>query len=149
MDKNFEKLMKSVETFMKGLDEFREDFEKLVKEETGKTLEELAKMPTETDEQKEEFINLMKKLKDAVDKKGNKKDKGADFSGNYIKIKGGKGFTSFEGSGNSATLIHMLVQGIATVLSRNTSLDDDRLNEFGKLLTDELKTIYKKIKEEN
>ena len=58
MDKNFEKLMKSVETFMKGLDEFREDFEKLVKEETGKTLEEIANMPTETDEQKEEFVNF-------------------------------------------------------------------------------------------
>ena len=150
MEKDFEKLMDNVRIFVKGLEEFKNDFEKLVKEETGLTLEELAKMPTETDEEKEKFLELMKKLKKAVDKKvEDKKEDKADFSGNFIKIKGGKGFTSFEGRGESATLIHMLVQGVATVLARNTSLDNDGLNEFGKMFTDELKTIYNKIKEEN
>ena len=143
MDKDFEKLIKSL---MKDVKEFTNSFGKIVEDATGKDLDELMEMPTETDEEKKAFLKEIKKIKDKLDEITDKKENDVhDFSEEFIKIKGGKTYTSFEAKGNPVDLLHMLAQGVATIMyknGKNKPFSDKDFEEFSKMYMDEVKSIY-------
>lgn len=81
MEKDLDNLM---ENLMKVVKDFTEAFDKASKEATGKTLDEIIKMPVETPEEKKAFVEELLKIKEKLDGK-----KPCDFEGQYVKITGG------------------------------------------------------------
>ena len=136
MDKDFEKLLDRLND---TLNEIGSEFEKLTKDATGKTLKEIMDMPVETTEEKRAFVDELMKIKNKLD--GEKK---CNFKGQYIKITGGESCTSFEACGNNVDLLHMLAQGVATILEK-ASIKKEDIDEFLKLFSDEIKNMIDKM----
>lgn len=139
MEKDFEKLLEDLNKVVDGMGDLMKEFEKDVKKATGKTLDEIIAMPVNTPEERQAFVDELMKVRKMMT--GEKK---CNFKGQYIKITGGESCTSFEASGNSVDLFHMLAQGVATVLSRQ-NLDEKDTDEFLKLFSDEIKEMIKKM----
>ncbi len=139
MEKDLDKLMKDLNKVMSEMGDMFKEFKKDVKEATGKTLEEIMAMPVDTPEERQAFVDELMKVRKMMT--GEKK---CNFKGQYIKITGGESCTSFEASGNSVDLLHMLAQGVATVLERQ-KLDEKDTDEFLKLFSDEIKEMIKKM----
>lgn len=137
MEKDFDKLMKDLKYVMDEMGDMFEEFKKDVKKATGKTLDEIMAMPVDTPEEKKAFIDELEKVKHSIEKTDTH-----DFTGNYIKMKGGRHCTSFEANGSSSDLLHMLCQGLATVIQRANS-DEDKQNELLELVVKETKNMIK------
>lgn len=139
MEKDFEKLLDSLNKVVEGMGDLMKEFEEDVKKATGKTLNEIMDMPVNTPEERQAFVDELMKVRKMMT--GEKK---CNFKGQYIKITGGESCTSFEASGNNIDLLHMLAQGVATVLERQ-HLDEKDTDEFLKLFSDEIKNMIKKM----
>lgn len=137
MEKDFEKLMKELNNLMNEMGDMFKEFEKDVKKSTGKTLDEIMDMPVGTPEEKRAFVDELMKVKHTIEKTNTH-----DFTGNYIKIKGGRHCTSFEASGSTNDLLHMLCQGLATVIQRANS-NEDKQNKLLELIVKEVKNMIK------
>ena len=137
MEKDFEKLMKDLDNVMSEMGDIFKEFEKDVKKATGKTLDEIMDMPVDTLEEKKAFVDELMKIKHMMEKTDS-----PDFTGNYIKMKGGKHSNSFEASGSTSNLLHMLCQGLATVVQRANS-DEDKQNKLLELVVEEVKDMIK------
>lgn len=137
MDKDFEELTKSMDKVLESLKAISKDFDKLVKEATGKTLDEIMAMPVETVEERKAFVEELMKVKDAMNG-----EKVHNFDGQYIKISGGEHCTSFEAKGSKEDLIHMLAQGVCAMIN-NLGIKDDKVDEFIKIFTEEVKSMLK------
>lgn len=132
MEKDLDNLM---EDLMKVVKDFTEAFDKASKEATGKTLDEIIKMPVETPEEKKAFVEELLKIKEKLDGK-----KPCDFEGQYVKITGGKHCTSFEARGSKKDLIHLLAQGVSAAI-KNLELKEDKVDEFLDMFKDEVKEM--------
>lgn len=132
MEKDLDNLM---EDLMKVVKDFTEAFDKASKEATGKTLDEIIKMPAETPEEKKAFVEELLKIKEKLDGK-----KPCDFEGQYVKITGGKHCTSFEARGSKKDLIHLLAQGVSAAI-KNLELKEDKVDEFLNMFKDEVKEM--------
>ena len=132
MEKDLDNLM---ENLMKVVNDLTETFDKASKEATGKTFEEIIKMPVETPEEKKAFIDELLKIKEKLDGK-----KPCDFEGQYVKITGGKHCTSFEARGSKKDLIHLLAQGVSAAI-KNLELKEDKVDEFLNMFKDEVKEM--------
>ena len=137
MEKDFDKLMKDLKDLMDEMGNMIEEFKKDVKKATGKTLDEIMAMPVDTLEEKKAFIDELEKVKHSIEKTDTH-----DFTGNYIKMNGGKHCNSFEAKGSTCDLLHMLCQGLATVIQRANS-DEDKQNKLLELVVEETKNIIK------
>lgn len=136
-------LSEKFDEIMKDMGGFIEDLKETIESATGKSLEEIAKMPTSTDEEKAKFLDMMNKVKDAITSKVKEdKDKqGLDKS--FINITGGKHHSKIEACGKTCNLVNLLAQGLATVMARNMrGLSDERFKEFGKIFMEEVKDLY-------
>ena len=132
MKKDLDNLM---EDLMKAVNDFTETFDKASKEATGKTLEEIVKMPVDTPEEKKAFVEELLKIKEKLDGK-----KPCDFEGQYVKITGGKHCTSFEARGNKKDLIHLLAQGVSAAI-KNLEIKEDKVDEFLDMFKNEVKEM--------
>ena len=132
MEKDLDNLM---ENLMKVVNDLTETFDKDSKEATGKTLDEIIKMPVETPEEKKAFVEELLKIKEKLDGK-----KLCDFEGQYVKITGGKHCTSFEAKGSKTDVIHLLAQGVSAMI-KNLDLDKEKSKEFLNLFIDEVKSM--------
>ena len=132
MKKDLDNLM---EDLMKAVNDFTETFDKASKEATGKTLEEIVKMPVDTPEEKKAFVEELLKIKEKLDGK-----KPCDFEGQYVKITGGKHCTSFEARGNKNDLIHLLAQGVSAAI-KNLEIKEDKVDEFLDIFKNEVKEM--------
>ena len=132
MEKDLDNLM---ENLMKVVNDLTETFDKASKEATGKTLDEIIKMPVETPEEKKAFVEELLKIKEKLDGK-----KLCDFEGQYVKITGGKHCTSFEAKGSKTDVIHLLAQGVSAMI-KNLDLDKEKSKEFLNLFIDEVKSM--------
>lgn len=132
MEKDLDSLM---EDLMKVAKDFTEAFDKSSKEATGKTLDEIIKMPVETTEEKKAFVEELLKIKEKLDGR-----KLCNFDGNYVKITGGKHCTSFEAKGSKANIIHLLAQGVSAMI-KNLDLDEEKSKEFLNMFIDEVKEM--------
>ena len=132
MKKDMDNLM---EDLMKVVKDLTEKFDKDSKEATGKTFEEIIKMPVETTEEKKAFIEELLKIKEKLDGK-----KLCDFDGSYVKIAGGKHCTSFEAKGSKVDIIHLLAQGVSAMI-KNLDLDEEKSKEFLNMFIDEVKSM--------
>lgn len=132
MEKDLDNLM---EDLMKVVKDFTEAFDKASKEATGKTLDEIIKMPVETPEEKKAFVEELLKIKEKLDGK-----KPCDFEGQYVKITGGKHCTSFEARGSKKDLIHLLAQGVSAAI-KNLEIKEDKVDEFLNMFKDEVKEM--------
>lgn len=132
MEKDLDNLM---ENLMKVVNDFTETFDKASKEATGKTLEEIVKMPVDTPEEKKAFVEELLKIKEKLDGK-----KPCDFEGQYVKITGGKHRTSFEARGNKKDLIHLLAQGVSAAI-KNLEIKEDKVDEFLDTFKNEVKEM--------
>ena len=132
MEKDLDNLM---EDLMKVVKDFTEAFDKASKEATGKTFEEIIKMPVETPEEKKAFVEELLKIKEKLDGK-----KLCNFDGSYVKITGGKHCTSFEAKGSKTNVIHLLAQGVGAMI-KNLDLDKEKSKEFLNMFIDEVKAI--------
>ena len=94
-------------------------------------------MPVDTPEEKKAFVDELMKVKHMMEETDTH-----DFTGNYIKIKGGRHCTSFEANGSTSDLLHMLCQGVATVVQK-TCDEEDKQEELIKLFSDEVKNMIK------
>ena len=137
MEKDFDKLMKDLNNVMSEMRGMFKEFEKDVKKATGKTLDEIIAMPVDTPEEKKAFIDELMKIKHMIEKTDSH-----DFTGNYINMKGGRHCTSFEARGSEYDLVHMLCQGLATVIQR-ANIDEDKQNELLELVVKETKNMIK------
>ena len=137
MEKDFEKLMKDLKNVMSEMGDMFKEFEKDVKKATGKTLDEIMAMPVDTPEENKAFVDELMKVKHMMEETDTH-----DFTGNYIKIKGGRHCTSFEANGSTSDLLHMLCQGVATVVQK-TCDEEDKQEELIKLFSDEVKNMIK------
>jgi len=137
MEKDFEKLMKDLNNVMSEMGDMFKEFEKDVKKATGKTLDEIMAMPVDTPEEKKAFVDELMKVKHMMEETDTH-----DFTGQYIKMKGGRHCTSFEARGSNCDLLHMLAQGVATVVQR-TCDGEDKQEELIKLFSDEVKNMIK------
>ena len=137
MEKDFEKLIKDLDNVMSEMGDIFKEFEKDVKKATGKTLDEIIDMPVDTLEEKKAFVDELMKIKHMMEKTDS-----PDFTGNYIKMKGGKHSNSFEARGSTSNLLHMLCQGLATVVQRANS-DEDKQNKLLELVVEEVKDMIK------
>ena len=137
MEKDFDKLIKDLNKVMSEMGDIFEEFKKDVKKATGKTLDEIMAMPVDTLEEKKAFIDELEKIKHMTEKTDTH-----DFTGNYIKMKGGKHCNSFEANGSTCDLLHMLCQGLATVIQR-ANIDEDKQNELLELVVKETKSMIK------
>ena len=137
MEKDFEKLMKELKNVMSEMGDMFKEFEKDVNKATGKTLDEIMDMPVDTLEEREAFIDELIKVKHIIEKTDSH-----DFTGNHIKMEGGRHCTSFEASGSPSELIFMLCQGLATVIQRANS-DEDKQNKILELVVKEVKDMIK------
>lgn len=132
MEKDLDNLM---EDLMKVVKDFTETFDKASKDATGKTFEEIIKMPVETPEEKKAFVEELLKIKEKLDGK-----KLCNFDGSYVKITGGKHCTSFEAKGSKTNVIHLLAQGVGAMI-KNLDLDKEKSKEFLNMFIDEVKAI--------
>lgn len=132
MKKDMDNLM---EDLMKVVKDLNETFDKASKEATGKTFEEIIKMPVETPEEKKAFVEELLKIKEKLDGK-----KPCDFEGQYVKITGGKHCTSFEARGSKKDLIHLLAQGVSAAI-KNFKIKEDKVDEFLDMFKDEVKEM--------
>ena len=132
MEKDLDNLM---EELMKVVNDLTETFDKASKEATGKTFEEIIKMPVETPEEKKAFVEELLKIKEKLDGK-----KPCDFEGQYVKITGGKHCTSFEARGSKKDLIHLLAQGVSAAI-KNLEIKEDKVDEFLDIFKDEVKEM--------
>lgn len=132
MEKDLDNLM---EDLMKVVKDFTEAFDKASKEATGKTLDEIIKMPVETPEEKKAFVEELLKIKEKLDGK-----KLCNFDGSYVKITGGKHCTSFEAKGSKTDVIHLLAQGVSAMI-KNLDLDKEKSKEFLNMFIDEVKSM--------
>lgn len=132
MEKDLDNLM---EDLMKVVKDFTEAFDKASKEATGKTFEEIIKMPVETPEEKKAFVEELLKIKEKLDGK-----KLCNFDGSYVKITGGKHCTSFEAKGSKIDAIHLLAQGVSAMI-KNLDLDKEKEDKFLNMFIDEVKAI--------
>ena len=137
MEKDFEKLMKDLNNVMSEMGDIFKEFEKDVKKATGKTLDEIMAMPVDTPEEKKAFVDELMKVKHMMEKTDSH-----DFTGNYIKLTGGRHCTSFEASGSPSDLLHILCQGLATVIQKANS-DEDKQNKLLELVVKEVKDMIK------
>ena len=137
MEKDFEKLIKELKNVMSDMGDMFKEFEKDVNKATGKTLDEIMDMPVDTPEEKKAFIDELMKIKHMTEKTDTH-----DFTGNYIKMEGGRHCTSFEASGSPSELIYMLCQGLATVIRRANS-DEDKQNKILEIVVKEVKDMIK------
>lgn len=137
MEKDFEKLMKELNNVMSEMGDMFKEFKKDVKKSTGKTLDDIMDMPVDTPEEKKAFVDELMKVKHMIEKTDTH-----DFTGNYINIKGGRYCTSFKASGSTGDLLHMLCQGLATVIQRVNS-DEDKQNELLEVIVKEIKDMIK------
>ena len=135
MEKDLDNLM---ENLMKVVKDFTEAFDKASKEATGKTLDEIIKMPVGTFEEKKAFVDELLKIKEKLDGK-----KPCNFDGSYVKITGGKRCTSFEAKGSKNNVIHLLAQGVSTMI-KNLDLDKEKSKEFLNMFIDEVKEMLDK-----
>ena len=135
MEKDLDNLM---EDLMKVVKDFTEEFDKASKEATGKTLDEIIKMPVETPEEKKAFVEELLKIKEKLDGK-----KLCNFDGSYVKITGGKHCTSFEAKGSKTDVIHLLAQGVSAMI-KNLDLDKEKSKEFLNMFIDEVKEMLDK-----
>ena len=132
MKKDMDNLM---EDLMKVVKDLNETFDKASKEATGKTFEEIVKMPVETPEEKKAFVEELLKIKEKLDGK-----KPCDFEGQYVKITGGKHCTSFEAKGPKVEIIHLLAQGVSAMI-KNLDLNEEKSKEFLNMFVDEVKSM--------
>lgn len=132
MEKDLDNLM---ENLMKVVKDFTEAFDKASKEATGKSLDEIMKMPVETPEEKKAFVEELLKIKEKLDGK-----KLCDFEGSFVKITGGKHCTSFEAKGSKHDVIHLLAQGVSAMI-KNLDLDEEKSKEFLNMFIDEVKSL--------
>lgn len=132
MKKDLDNLM---ENLMKAVNDFTETFDKASKEATGKTLEDIVKMPVDTPEEKKAFVEELLKIKEKLDGK-----KPYDFEGQYVKITGGKHCTSFEARGSKKDLIHLLAQGVSAAI-KNLEIKEDKVDEFLDIFKNEVKEM--------
>ena len=132
MEKDLDNLM---EELMKVVNDLTETFDKASKEATGKTLDEIIKMPVGTPEEKKAFVEELLKIKEKLDGK-----KLCDFDGSYVKITGGKHCTSFEAKGSKTNVIHLLAQGVSAMI-KNLDLDKEKSKEFLNMFIDEVKSM--------
>lgn len=132
MEKDLDNLM---ENLMKVVNDLTETFDKASKEATGKTFEEIIKMPVETPEERKAFVEELLKIKEKLDGK-----KPCDFEGQYVKITGGKHCTSFEARGSKKDLIHLLAQGVSAAI-KNLEIKEDKVDEFLNMFKDEVKEM--------
>lgn len=132
MEKDLDNLM---ENLMKVVKDFTEAFDKASKEATGKSLDDIMKMPVETKEEKKAFVEELMKIKEKLDG-----TKVCDFEGSYVKITGGKHCTSFEAKGSKHDVIHLLAQGVSAMI-KNLDLDEEKSKEFLNMFIDEVKSL--------
>ena len=132
MEKDLDNLM---ENLMKVVNDLTETFDKASKEATGKTFEEIIKMPVETPEERKAFVEELLKIKEKLDGK-----KPCDFEGQYVKITGGKHCTSFEARGSKKDLIHLLAQGVSAAI-KNLEIKEDKVDKFLNMFKDEVKEM--------
>ena len=132
MKKDMDNLM---EDLMKVVKDLNETFDKASKEATGKTFEEIIKMPVGTQEEKKAFIEELLKIKEKLDGK-----KLCSFYGSYVKITGGKHGTSFEAKGSKTDVIQLLAQGVSAII-KNLDLDEEKSKEFLNMFVDEVKSM--------
>ena len=137
MEKDFEKLMEDLNKVMGEMGDMFKEFEKDVNKATGKTLDEILGMPVDTPEEKKAFVDELMKVKHMIEKTDTH-----DFTGNYIKIKGGRHCTSFEASGSTRDLLYMLCQGLATVIQRANS-DENKQSELLEVVVKQVKDMIK------
>ena len=135
MEKDLDNLM---ENLMKMVNDLTETFDKVSKETTGKTFEEIIKMPVGTPEEKKAFVEELLKIKEKLDGK-----KLCNFDGSYVKITGGKHCTSFEAKGSKNDVIHLLAQGVSAMI-KNLDLDKEKSKEFLNMFIDEIKEMLDK-----
>lgn len=132
MKKDMNNLM---EDLMKVVKDLNETFDKASKEATGKTFEEIIKMPVGTLEEKKAFVDELLKIKEKLDGK-----KPRNFDGSYVKITGGKHCSSFEAKGSKNDVIHLLAQGVSAMI-KNLDLDKEKSKEFLNMFIDEVKEM--------
>lgn len=132
MEKDLDNLMGDL---IKMVKDFTEAFDKASKEATGKTLDEIIKMPVGTLEEKKAFVDELLKIKEKLDGK-----KLCNFDGSYVKITGGKHCTSFEAKGSKNNVIHLLAQGVSAMI-KNLDLDKEKSKEFLNMFIDEVKEM--------
>lgn len=135
MEKDFEKLMKELNNLMNEMGDMFKEFDKASKEATGKTLDEIIKMPVKTPEERKAFVEELLKIKEKLDGK-----KPRNFDGSYVKITGGKHCTSFEAKGSKNDVIHLLAQGVSAMI-KNLDLDKEKSKEFLNMFIDEVKSM--------
>ena len=135
MKKDIDNLM---EDLMKVVKDLNETFDKASKEATGKTFEEIIKMPVGTPEEKKAFVEELLKIKEKLDGK-----KLCNFDGSYVKITGGKHCTSFEAKGSKTDIIQLLAQGVSAMI-KNLDLDKEKSKEFLNMFIDEIKEMLDK-----
>ena len=133
----------------KSFDNFIKDMNELIEKETGKTLDEIMKLPVDTDEEKKEFTEIINKvynvIKDAFeDKPKHKKGKVK------ITIDSDEKYTKIEGVGSTVDVLYCLAQVIASILANddNFKLNDEKFEEFGKMYMEQVKEIYNRLKGE-
>lgn len=132
MKKDMDNLM---EDLMKVVKDLNETFDKASKEATGKTFEEIIKMPVGTPEEKKVFVEELLKIKEKLDGK-----KLCSFDGSYVKITGGKHCTSFEAKGPKVEIIQLLAQGVSAMI-KNLDLNEEKSKEFLNMFIDEVKSM--------
>ena len=132
MKKDMDNLM---EDLMKVVKDLNETFDKASKEATGKTFEEIIKMPVGTPEEKKAFVEELLKIKEKLDGK-----KLCDFEGSYVKITGGKHCTSFEAKGSRIDVIQLLAQGVSAIM-KNINVKKEKEDEFLNMFIDEVKSM--------
>ena len=99
-------------------------------------------MPINTPEERKAFIAEMMEVNNAINKKTDK----TNLEGCFIKIKGGKEFSSLEAKGSSVNLIHMLCQGLASVIVKASITDEEMQDILLKSIVKEVKDAIKNCK---
>lgn len=127
-----------IEELGKTIKDFAKRFDEVSKEATGKSLDEIMAMPTETKEEKKAFVEELLKIKSKLDG-----SKPCDFDGQYVKITGGKMCTQFEAKGYTRDLIHLLAQGVSAVI-KNAGVKEDKIDEFLDMFKNEVKEMQDK-----
>ena len=132
-------MKKDLDKLINEMGDLYKEFKKDVKKATGKDLDDIMAMPIDTPEERKAFIDELTKVNDAINKKTDKED----LSNCFIKIKGGKEFSSLEAKGSSINLIHMLCQGLASVILKANIDDEDMQDLILKSIVKEVKSMIK------
>ena len=135
-------MKKDLDELINEMGDLYKEFKKDVKKATGKDLDEIMDMPINTPEERKAFIDEMTEVNKAI----NKKTDSCDLEGCFIKIKGGKEFSSLEAKGSSINLIHMLCQGLASVILKAHIDDEDMQDILLKSIVKEVKNAIKNCK---